>query len=996
MPSMFYRTGKNNRSQHNLVGSTAAEDSSSSLTPASASASASAAAASPSPSLDAGGANPSSSALHNPVFSSSESFQVESGTGRTNHPQPQQQQQPPSQPLPQPQPPPPPPHLANIYNTTAAARNPAQLQHSNTVTGVLDQRHRDPDFADQVARSQSQRYPISHVLPTLNQQQQQLQQQQQQQQQQLHHQHQQQLSPGASSIEDLPNTLHISSPIALQSSPGVGQHQQQQLHQQHHQQQLQQQQLQQQQQQQQQQLQLQQPPPPPPKTKQSTRRLIKNILSGSSSSKAADPHQHVSQNSYTNTPPDLARRSSKRASNPPPPPTIRTGVSQLSLDQHPDWQAHPLPTQPSPLQGTGEFQETYTVNTPDPELHRQNPHDIQHHSTIRPVPSDQESSPYSADDVGYHHHHQGHIQVQGHISPDHQHQHQQYAQAIGQPAFDSSQQQQQQQQQQYQFANPQQVQYQTGNQPLITGHLSNPQQPNAETISQLSRESPATDSDRRSATSIQPPQGSPAISYSHQTQEQPVHQNSSPAQVQNPQQQTMGPPSGGPPPPRRSQETTEKGMRDQVQPPPGLPPSYRQSQQPNMNPLPQPPPSAGGSNTGYRQTNPPDRQHLEGGQPDIQGRNSPQPSTSDRGGDDPEKAFKELLTKYKNVKRLYFDGKKEIEQLSSQVEQLQNAIANQRMSQSRTSLDDSEYATRFNRLNGAITNLSFNIRKDWSTLPSWIAPFVSHDALKTGKQEMTAVGRAIIIRWVVDSIFNCCFHPGLEPELSKQLKTIERNIRNFSYTISSQEEYDALTSKVVSWRMATLEGLSDVLRSGESVTHKNVFTQGATDALTNMLFQHLSNPPPAGVDGSASMIVELAVGIASNLPLESRDVAIVYPHPGDQIQPELMEIEKTSLPALESRSSDVSESGTAEDGAKDAKDRRGDKARPGMLNTILGGSSGPSSRKGSIVDASGSSTAPPATPLPSKDPAKVRFAGFVGVEVRGRHVLVRAPVWTLG
>ena len=51
------------------------------------------------------------------------------------------------------------------------------------------------------------------------------------------------------------------------------------------------------------------------------------------------------------------------------------------------------------------------------------------------------------------------------------------------------------------------------------------------------------------------------------------------------------------------------------------------------------------------------------------------------------------MTKYKNVKRLYFDGKKDIEHLTQQVEQLQNAVANQRLSQSRTSLDDSEYAT---------------------------------------------------------------------------------------------------------------------------------------------------------------------------------------------------------------------------------------------------------------------------------------------------------------
>ena len=79
---------------------------------------------------------------------------------------------------------------------------------------------------------------------------------------------------------------------------------------------------------------------------------------------------------------------------------------------------------------------------------------------------------------------------------------------------------------------------------------------------------------------------------------------------------------------------------------------------------------------------------------------------------------RDVVTKYKNVKRLYFDGKTQVDQLNGQVEQLQNAVANQRMSQSRTSLDDNEYTTRFNRLNGAIMNLSFNIRKDWRSVPS--------------------------------------------------------------------------------------------------------------------------------------------------------------------------------------------------------------------------------------------------------------------------------------
>lgn len=368
------------------------------------------------------------------------------------------------------------------------------------------------------------------------------------------------------------------------------------------------------------------------------------------------------------------------------------------------------------------------------------------------------------------------------------------------------------------------------------------------------------------------------------------------------------------------------------------------------------------------------------------------------------------VTKYKNVKRLYFDGKKEIEQLGNQVEQLQNAIANQRMSQSRTSLDDSEYTTRFNRLQGAITNLAFNIRKEWKTLPNWLDSYVTADALKTGKQEMTAVGRAVITRWVVDEIFNRCFHPGLEPELSKQLKTIEQNIRHFSYTLNSQEEYDALTSKVVSWRMTTLEGLQDVLRSAEADDHKANFTRLATGNLTAHLFQHLTEPAPVGVDGSVGMIVELAVGIASNLPLESRDVAIIYPLPEQPIQANLMEVEKTALPPLEGRSSDASEEGTAGDGAnkESSKERaRGDKAttRSGMLNTIHhtkgGGSSDasgglPGSRKGSIVaDSSTLPTAPSGAASQSKDAGRVRFAGSFGVEVRGRHVLVKAPVWTI-
>ncbi|GKT43963.1 uncharacterized protein ColSpa_04144 [Colletotrichum spaethianum] len=364
------------------------------------------------------------------------------------------------------------------------------------------------------------------------------------------------------------------------------------------------------------------------------------------------------------------------------------------------------------------------------------------------------------------------------------------------------------------------------------------------------------------------------------------------------------------------------------------------------------PPTAGGATAAFRSGGAQEARQFEGATGE-QGRNSPQPSNPDRDGADPDK-FKELLTKYKNVKRLYFDGKTQIDNLNSQIEQLQNAIANQRISQSRTALDDSEYITRFNRLNGAINNLSFNIRKDWRTVPQWLDMFVSIDALKTGKQEMTAVGRAVITRWIVEEIFNKCFHPGLNFELSRHLKEIELNIRRFSYTMTSQEEFDALTSKVVSWRMATLEGLQRVLNSPESADNRADFTP--------TLFQYMTDPPPAGVDGSASMIVELAVGIAANLPLESRDVAINYPLPGDPVQLNIMDVEKTPLPPLDIPKPDGDAEGDEGDKDKNGKTQRADKTK---------------------------------SALPSKDSNTVRLAGFPAVEVRGRQVLVKATVWTI-
>lgn len=258
--------------------------------------------------------------------------------------------------------------------------------------------------------------------------------------------------------------------------------------------------------------------------------------------------------------------------------------------------------------------------------------------------------------------------------------------------------------------------------------------------------------------------------------------------------------------------------------------------------------------------------------------------------------------------------------MSGQIEHLQNAVANQRITASRTALDDSEYSTRFNRLNGAINNMAFNIRKDWKLVPRWLDRSVTHDALKTGKQEMTAVGRAVITRWIVEEVFNRCFHPSLDPALSSKLKDIENGIRRGQYTITSQEEHDALTSKVISWRMATLEGLGTELSASQADEVRAEFTQNVTKTLVGTLMQYLNaDPAPAGIDGSASMIIELAVGIAANMPLESRDVVIRYPLPGDPVDPAVMEVEKGGLPALENREDEKGEDSGEDKNGKDRK-----------------------------------------------------------------------------
>ena len=403
--------------------------------------------------------------------------------------------------------------------------------------------------------------------------------------------------------------------------------------------------------------------------------------------------------------------------------------------------------------------------------------------------------------------------------------------------------------------------------------------------------------------------------------------------------------------------------------------------------------------------------------------------------------------KYSKVKKYYFEK-------DAQVTALQNALANQRLSMSKTSLDDTEYTTRFNRLDGAINNLSFNIRKNWKGVPPWLQSVCNKDAHSTGTKEMTAIGRACITRWVVDEVFDRFFHPSIEPALSSQLKVIEKNIRKGG-TIqhSSDEQRDDLTTKLTNWRLTTLEGLQESLVDSQAQECKQHLTMGLVEKLTASLQMNLTDPPPPGLESGVGMIIELAVGIAHFLPIESRDVYVEYFMPNAPINETFMKMETnmtpltnplvgptcndmgdqadrlsmTSAPSMnengeerdagEPTTTSVNQQTSARGDSLPGGGQNGAKAGHDKKKSFLGGlvakkptpGSGPdttqAARLGSTSNSSMSAaqSAKEAQERESiergeRERSSIRFAAFVAVEVRGKgekgaNVLVKAPCY---
>ena len=351
--------------------------------------------------------------------------------------------------------------------------------------------------------------------------------------------------------------------------------------------------------------------------------------------------------------------------------------------------------------------------------------------------------------------------------------------------------------------------------------------------------------------------------------------------------------------------------------------------------------------------------------------------------------------KYSKVKRYYFDKE-------AQVTTLQNALAHQKLSQSRTSLDDGEYMQRLQRLDGLISQLAFGFRKDWKTLPQWIQPFVNKDAITVGKQEMTAVGRAFISRWLIEEVFNKYFHPGLDIEVSKELKAIQNNIRGHGTALQTGEEEDALTSKIINWRLATTDGLGPVLNAPESTDRRNNLIELLDAQLVSSLTEHMTETP-AGLEGGVHMITELAVMILMHLPYESRDVVIEWFSPLSLFDERVMKAE-SGIPTLtapmapmESIESDrLSINSDRSDYEDDEDTGKMEKQEPrrGFLRNLMDGKK-PPPQGGKAGAASQNSLLQPPGSAGGPKEERVRLCVCLSLAIRGKMVLSQAPVYKI-
>ncbi|CAI7601635.1 unnamed protein product [Penicillium viridicatum] len=360
----------------------------------------------------------------------------------------------------------------------------------------------------------------------------------------------------------------------------------------------------------------------------------------------------------------------------------------------------------------------------------------------------------------------------------------------------------------------------------------------------------------------------------------------------------------------------------------------------------------------------------------------------------------ELQAKYSKVKRYYFEK-------DAQVQHLQNTVAHQRMAVSRTVLDDNEYTSRFQRLDGAIKDLAFSVRKYWRSIPSWLNGMVTDDALSVGTKEMTAVGRAVISRWLVEEVFQRYFHPSLDRAFSVQLKNVEMNLRR--QRPSSEEDRENASARLSYWRRTTFDGLSDSLVGPEAQQHRVELVEHLIVELAAFMASQLDEIALPDLEASVRMIIENSINIIEKIPLEARDVCVDYFPPGISLAEQYMKVEG-QLPALshpppppsdqEQLEEPTAAEGDASSGSTAGVQENGSPAqqkpsKKSIFGALIRGKHA-SSEVSRPVPAPGPTEDKSETAELAQNHPRIRFAAFLAVEVRGKGpatVLIKSPVW---
>ncbi|KAJ5930211.1 hypothetical protein N7466_005704 [Penicillium verhagenii] len=352
----------------------------------------------------------------------------------------------------------------------------------------------------------------------------------------------------------------------------------------------------------------------------------------------------------------------------------------------------------------------------------------------------------------------------------------------------------------------------------------------------------------------------------------------------------------------------------------------------------------------------------------------------------------ELQSKYSKVKRYYFEKE-------AQVQHLQNTVAHQRMAVSRTVLDDNEYTNRFQRLDGAIKDLAFSVRKDWRIIPSWLQGLTTDDAVTVGTKEMMALGRAVVSRWLMEEVFQRHFHPGLEPGLSIQLKSIEMNLRRQQMRPVTDEDRENAIAKLSNWRRTTFDGLGDTLANPTAQEHRAELIEHLTVELATFLSNQLQDQALPGLEAGVRMIIENTINIIEKIPLEARDVCVEYFPPNISFHDNYMKVEgqlphlTQPPPPADQEVDDEGDSSPASNSTGPGVDGTSPAPREPRRRSVFGALMG----RRPAAD-------PPARPAAGTEkteqtePSRIRFASFLTVEVRGKGpatVLIKAPVWLI-